>query len=211
MAKNSKTRTISRRKLAGQQTQQKGIPLTTWVIGGGVALVLLVAGLFYLGLQNQGAPTGNIEGLVTLPDPGRGHVDGDIGYGEPVPAGGPHNPNWLNCGIYEEPVRAENAIHSMEHGAVWLTYSPGLPTDQVEILRDIVRNERSRLGTALIVLSPQPDLPAPIVAAAWRVRLELEDPLDERLQLFLTRYQNGPFTPERGADCTFSGIGEPSG
>ena len=209
MAKNQTARTISRRKLARQQTQQKGIPLSAWVAGGGVALVLLVAVLFYLGLQSQNIGAGNIEGLVTIADPGRGHVEGDVGYGEPIPAGGPHNPTYLNCGIYDEPVRPENAVHSMEHGAVWLAYQPDLPAAQVETLRNIVRNERSRQGEALIVLSPQPDLPTPIVAAAWRVRLELEGPLDERLELFLARYQRGPFTPEIGATCTFGGVGEP--
>lgn len=206
MAKNPKARTISRRKLARQETQQKGIPLTTWVIGGGVALVLLVAVLFYLGLQNQGAPTGNIEGLVILPSPDRTHVDGDIDYGEPVPAGGPHNPNWLTCGIYDQPVQAENVVHSLEHGAVWLAYQPDLPTDQVDILRNIVKNEQTRRGEPLIVMSPQSDLDSPIVLAAWRVRLELENPLDERLQLFLDRYQRGPYTPEPNASCAFGGI-----
>lgn len=209
MANKQKAQRISRRKLARQQTQQTGIPLWGWVAGGGVVLVLLVAGLFYLGFQGQTGPTGDIEGLVVLSNPSRDHVNGDIDYGEPVPAGGPHNPSWLNCGIYDEPVQAENAVHSMEHGAVWLAYQPDLPADQVEILRNTVRNQRSRLGEALIILSPQPDLPTPIVAAAWRVRLELENPLDERLQLFLSRYQRGPFTPEMGADCTFGGVGEP--
>ena len=204
--KKQKAQTISKRKLARQQTQQKGISLTTWVVGGGVALVILVAGLFYLGLQSRSATTGNIEGLVIVPDPGRSHVDGDIGYGEPVPAGGPHNPNWLTCGIYDQPVRAENVVHSMEHGAVWLAYQPELPADQVEILRNIVNNEQARRGEPLIVMSPQPGLNSPIVLAAWRARLELEDPLDERLQLFLTRYQRGPFTPEPGASCAFGGI-----
>jgi len=209
MAKNQNARTISRRKLARQQTQQKGIPLSVWVIGGGVVLVLLVAVLFYMGLQNQGTPTGNIEGLVTLSAPSREHVSGDVNYGEPIPSGGPHNPEWLNCGIYNEPVRPENAVHSMEHGAVWLAYQPDLPVDQVETLRNIVRNERSRLGEPLIILSPQPDLTTPIVAAAWRVRLELENAQDERLPLFLARYQRGTYTPEPNANCTFGGVGEP--
>jgi hypothetical protein len=126
-----------------------------------------------------------------------------------VPVGGVHNPQWLNCGIYDEPVRRENAIHSMEHGAVWLAYRPDLPAEQVDYLRNIVRNERAELGENLILLAPLPDLDVPLVATAWRAQLKLDDVYDERLQLFLDRYQRGPYYPEPGASCTFGGIGEP--
>ena len=36
----------------------------------------------------------------------------------PPPAGGPHDPAWLDCGVYDEPVRDENAVHDLEHGTV---------------------------------------------------------------------------------------------
>lgn len=97
----------------------------------------------------------------------------------------------------------------MEHGAVWLAYRPDLPVDHVETLRDIVRQERSSRGEALIILAPQPGLEIPMVATAWRAQLELEEATDERLLAFLDRFQRGPFSPEPGATCTFGGIGEP--
>jgi hypothetical protein len=60
----------------------------------------------------------------------------------------------------------------------------------------------------LILLTPKPELETPIVASAWRVRLELDDASDERLVEFVQQYQQGPFTPEPGAACT-GGIGQP--
>jgi hypothetical protein len=170
---------------------------------------LVVVGLFYLGYQEESAASVNIEGVETFPDLGRDHQEGDLEYATLVPAGGVHNPQWLNCGIYEEPIRTENALHSMEHGAVWLAYQPELPAEQVELLREIVRDERSKRGEALVLLAPLPGLDVPLVATAWRVQLELEDPSDERLRAFLDRYQRGPYYPEPGASCTFGGIGEP--
>jgi hypothetical protein len=204
-----KSATISK-NLSRRQLEQRKNPAQLWLIGGGLVLVLLVAGLYYLGYQGQAIANSGIEDLVIFPDLGRTHVEGDIEYEQLIPAGGTHNLQWLNCGIYEEPVRVENAIHSMEHGAVWLAYQPELPEEQVEYLRNVVRQERSDRGESLILLAPQPDLAVPLVATAWRVQLELDDVFDERLQQFLDRYQRGPFYPEPGASCTFGGIGEPA-
>jgi hypothetical protein len=200
---------ISTRRISQRRIEPQRNTLNIWLIVGGVALVLLVVALFYLGYQGQTLTSSGIEGAETFPDPGRGHQDGDLQYAQLVPVGGVHNPQWLNCGIYDEPVRRENAIHSMEHGAVWLAYRPDLPAEQVDYLRNIVRNERAELGENLILLAPLPDLDVPLVATAWRAQLKLDDVYDERLQLFLDRYQRGPYYPEPGASCTFGGIGEP--
>ena len=208
MAKKRKTQAAVKRKLPKRNTSPRNkIPVWVWLAGGAVVLILAVAGLFYLGTQGQAsAALGDIEGLVIFPDPGRQHVDGDIEYDQLVPPGGTHNPAWLNCGIFDEPVRPENVLHSMEHGAVWLAYAPDLPQDQVEILRDLVRQERSRQGEPLIILAPYPGLETPLVATAWRAQLELEDASDERLQAFVDRFQRGPYTPEPGASCAFGGV-----
>lgn len=180
-----------------------------WLGVGAVALILVVVGLFYLGYQEESAASVSIEGVEILPDLGRNHQEGDLTYTTLVPASGTHNSQWLNCGIYEEPVRRENALHSMEHGAVWLAYQPELPAEQIEALRNIVREERSKRGEALVLLAPYPGLEVPLVATAWRAQIELDGPSDERLQGFLDRYQRGPYYPEPGASCTFGGIGEP--
>lgn len=208
MAKKKTLRSGFKRKTTKAPQQRPKIPSWIWLAGGGAGVVLLVVGLFYLGYQGQAIANSGIEGLVILPDPGAGHQEGDIHADDEVPAGGLHSAQWQNCGIYDEPVREENVVHSMEHGAVWIAYQPDLPADQVELLRGLVRQERSRQREPLIVLAPKPSLDVPVVATAWRVQLELEDAADERLVEFLKRYQRGPFTPEPGATCA-GGIGEP--
>ncbi len=57
------------------------------------------------------------------------HTTEPVFYGQIAPVGGDHGPVLQNCGFYEEPVRNENAVHSLEHGAVWITYRPDLPVD----------------------------------------------------------------------------------
>jgi hypothetical protein len=203
-----KKRRTFKRNIPRQQQTKAGIPLWVWVTGGAVIAVLVVIGLFYLGQQGPALATGSIEGVEVLPDPGRGHTEEDVHYEDEVPAGGAHSAAWQNCGIYAEPIEEEPAVHSLEHGAVWIAYQPDLPSDQVTALRELVRSEFSRVREPLILLTPKPELESPIVASAWRVRLELDDASDERLVEFVQEYQRGPFTPEPGAACT-GGIGEP--
>jgi hypothetical protein len=206
--KRSSRSNFQRSKATAAQSQGK-IPPWAWFAGGGVVLVLAVIGLFYLGNQGPGAISGDIDGVLVFPDPGRGHEDGDLTYAEDIPVGGIHNPQWQNCGIYDQPLRRENVIHSLEHGAVWIAYQPDLPADQVETLRTLVLQEQAGTQERWVVLSPQSDLNDPIVATAWRVQLRLDNVSDPRLAQFVRQYVKGPYYPEPGAQCTFGGIGTP--
>lgn len=133
----------------------------------------------------------------------RQHVQGNVDYPTTPPAGGDHNPVWQNCGFYEEPVAEENAVHSLEHGAVWLAYAPNLPESQQAVLRDMAARR------PYVLASPVEDLPTPIVASAWGKLLSVETTDDPALPAFLQRYLQGPQTPEPGAACS-GGVGQPS-
>ena len=68
----------------------------------------------------------NIGGLqVFEEEPKVRHVTGHVTYDHTPPAGGQHFAQWLRCDVYDAPVPNEFAVHSEEHGAVWLTYQPG--------------------------------------------------------------------------------------
>jgi hypothetical protein len=142
------------------------------------------------------APAADNGGIQTFTNLSRDHVDGPVTYPQVPPVGGPHNPVWMNCGIYDKPIPNENAVHSLEHGAVWITYLPDLPEAAVEQLRGLVRGHDHAL------LSPYPGLPAPVVASAWGVQLRATGADDPRLAKFVATYENGPQTPEPGAVCS---------
>ena len=135
--------------------------------------------------------------------PANVHTEGNVDYAQSPPVGGEHNPIWQNCGFYAEPIRDEYAVHSLEHGAVWITYSPDLPQDEVERLRDLAQSQ------TYILVSPYPGLNYPVVASAWGKQLSLESAEDPGLERFINAYQQGPQTPEPGAACT-GGSGEPT-
>ncbi len=139
------------------------------------------------------APT--IEGVEYFPGLDALHEDGIVEYEQNPPVGGPHNPRWQTCGVYDAPLKTEHAVHSLEHGAVWITYQPDLPAEEVEALANITRRGTHRL------LSPFPGIDSPIILSAWGYQLRLESSDDPRLLEFLQEYEQGPTTPELGATC----------
>ncbi|WP_245193204.1 DUF3105 domain-containing protein [Amycolatopsis alba] len=151
-------------------------------------------------LTEQSEP--GIAGVERFAIRERGHTTEPVAYDRIPPAGGPHDPVLQNCGVYAEPLRNENVVHSLEHGAVWLTYRPDLPAGQVDLLRRLVKGKHHTL------LSPYPGLPATVVATAWGRRLALDDPADPRIVRFLDFYRAGPQTVEKGAPCD-GGTGNP--
>ena len=174
-----------------------------------LVLVLLLAGSGCGGegedtaQQQQETPETAPEGVEGFQSLGREHMDGVITYSLAPPVGGAHSPLWQNCGFYERRVRDEYAVHSMEHGAVWITYAPDLPQEQKDALRELAS------GQPYVLASPYPELPAPVVALAWGYRLLLEGTDDPRLQQFVDTFQQGPQTPEPNEPCATGGIGEP--
>jgi len=135
-----------------------------------------------------------IAGVQTYVNP-TGHVTGPVAYPQTPPAGGEHNPVWLNCGSYSEPVPNEYGVHALEHGAVWVTYDPALGPDELDALR-------MHLPSTYVILSPFSGLPAPIVLSAWNKQLVVDSADDERIPMFLEEYWRSQFVPEPGALCS---------
>lgn len=189
--------------------RRRGERRRAYLVAGGVGLVVIaiVVGTI-VGLRGLKADEhtetasggGDIEGLQEFEVSSRNHVEEDVDYPQSPPVGGDHNPRWLNCGTYDEEVPPTSAVHSMEHGAVWLTYQPDIDADQTDVLDGIVDAHDYAL------VSPYADQDSPIVASAWGVQLSLDDAKDDRLEDFLTTYLQGKQTPEPGAPCT-GGIG----
>ena len=101
-------------------------------------------------------------------------------------------------------MRDENAVHSLEHGAVWITYQPDLPQEQIGKLRDLAQSNR------FVLISPYPALPAPVVASAWGKQLRLQSAEDPDLKRFVRFYSQGPqVSVEPGHSSCRGGKGNP--
>jgi hypothetical protein len=141
------------------------------------AVVLLVVAFFA-----QSAVTGD-------------HTMGSVTYAQIPPNSGSHSPVWQRCGFYSEPVGNEHAVHSLEHGAIWIAYQPTLPETQIELLRAQAQSQDD------VLVSPYPDLPAPVVVSAWGRQVPLDAVDDTRLEQALRDIRNGPAAPEPGGGC----------
>lgn len=185
-----------------QLAQRRRSKLVWWVVGStaGIAVIALIVASFLFTPRpvtfDRGDSDGSaIEGIETFTNTAN-HVEGEVDYAQSPPAGGDHNAVWLNCGIYSEAVPNINAVHSLEHGAVWITYDPA------QVDADGVSELRSQLPSSYVILSPYDGLPAPVVASAWNAQVQLDSPTDPRLTEFLESYWRSTNAPEPNAACT---------
>lgn len=174
------------------------------ILIGVVALIGVALAVRAVNRTASNAPIAEVK--VSLSVLARDHRDGPLTYPEQPPVGGVHNGAWINCGIYKQQVAAESAVHSLEHGAVWISYNPNLIEAEIITLREAVRDH----PYTLLAPARYGALSAPVVAVAWGTRLNLPSASDPRLVRFIARYANGPQSPEPGAACT-GGIGTPNG
>ena len=164
-----------------------------------VVLVLIPFALVACGSDSNSSSTtqapGEPEGTQTYTDLTRKHVDTPVDYPQTPPVGGNHSPVWQNCQYYDTSIPNERGVHSLEHGAVWITYSPDTSQADRDVLKAIGEQGDH------ILISQYEGLPSPIVATAWGKQLLLQSVSDPRLQQFVDVFQNGPQTPEPGVTC----------
>ncbi|GGK76709.1 DUF3105 domain-containing protein [Streptomyces flaveus] len=126
------------------------------------------------------------------------HVQGTVDYPMKPPVGGDHNQAWMTCDgtVYTKPIGNENAVHSLEHGAVWITYNDKAADADIKTLGDKVSS------TPYTLMSPSKDQSGTITLSAWGTQLSVDKASDPRVEQFLSKYVQGSQTPEPGAACT---------
>jgi hypothetical protein len=169
-------------------------------IGLGLIAVLILGGIGWgaWNAYDDWRSEQDLEGVVDYEYAGGQHVaEGEtVAYTESPPVGGAHDNAWQNCGYYDGQIRNENAVHSLEHGAVWITYRPDISDADKEKLREKAEDE------AYVLVSAYPGLQAPVVASSWGHQIVLDGVDDDRLDTFIRVYLQGPDTPEKGASCS---------
>ncbi|MCW2797783.1 DUF3105 domain-containing protein [Nocardioides sp.] len=188
----------------GPPAQDERNPAPLVIAGIAAVLVIALAIGVPIALRSDPEPAGpaNLDAVKVYGDLGNAHTIEDVDYPQVPPVGGPHDPVWLDCGTYTEPVRDENAVHDLEHGGIWLTYGAAVDEDDVTAMA-------AKLGHNSIV-SPYDGLPSPVVVTVWGRQLELDGADDPRLGLFLAAYGDGHTAPEPFASCA-GGTQDPGG
>jgi hypothetical protein len=191
----------------GRSTAPVKKPFPLGFVVGATTLVLALAAILYYAAQHQGLgdkssltyARSQISGLINRSGLSRGHTDNPVSYPDQKqvpPVGGEHNGNAESCQVYTQPIANEHAVHSLEHGAVWVTYNPDtLPAADVAKLKALVNGDPYRM------MSPYPGLKSPISLQAWGEQLFVDKVTDSRIQRFLDLFTSGPQSPERGSAC----------
>ena len=190
------------RKIVNQRQTPWGLIAVT------AAVVILAIGVIgYAVSRNSSKNSGSQSAASTINIPGiqhyanltRQHVTGTVNYPQSPPVGGNHSPVWADCTgtVYPSQIANENAVHTLEHGAVWITYKPGLAATDVEVLSKLVA------GNQYTLLTPYAGLKSNISLQAWGYQLFVDSASDPRISQFIKDLKlNQTNTPELGASCS---------
>jgi hypothetical protein len=202
-------------------TQREGLP---WLTISAVAVIVALAAVIFVVVfnarQDKNAAAAAVAAFVpsaSNPDPSTTIKDIYVGttdqykvglhieeptrvaYDRYPPVGGPHDAVWAACNgvVYTVAVRNENMVHTLEHGAIWITYNPDtIAAGDLDLLKARVE------GKQYITLSPYPALSTKISLQSWGHQLMLDSAGDERINQFITALQrNTNTTPEVNGTC----------
>jgi hypothetical protein len=180
------------------------------LIAGAIAVVVFAAAVItYAVVKVNHANADRITSPDQIPGvqtfhyaAGQQHVQTPVDYTESPPVGGPHDPYWADCTgtVYTVDIRHENAVHSLEHGAVWITYNPErLGQGDVDKLATLVDGQSGRM------LSPYAGLDSAVSVQSWNHQLKVDSTGDKRIAQFADLMTfNGDVQghyPEIGASC----------
>jgi hypothetical protein len=111
--------------------------------------------------------------------------DEDVEYTSDPPTSGPHQPSPAFEGVVDEPLSRPVQVGVLERGDVLVQHDP-----------DLSRGERSALEELAgdgVVVAPNPDLPAPVVATAWLFKRTCDDVDVDAIEAFIAeRKGKGP-------------------
>ncbi|MFB7932045.1 MULTISPECIES: DUF3105 domain-containing protein [Streptomyces] len=174
------------------------------LVGGGVVLVRSQSGD---GGSDTAASDSSAKGKFVTGEDGvktwegklaRNHVTKDVKYASEPPVGGDHNQAWMNCNgdVYTKQLDNTNAVHSLEHGAVWVTYNADAKKADIDALAAKVKK------TPYTLMSPMDDQKDPIMLSAWGHQRTVKGASDPDVDKFFEKFVQGEQTPEPGAACT---------
>lgn len=122
-------------------------------------------------------------------------------YPQSPPVGGTHSPAWLKCQVYTADLPEENAVHSLEHGGVWITYRTDLAPAAIASLE-----QKVILNKEFVMVSPYVGQTAPVVVTTWGLQLTATGADDPHIDDFIRTYAGGEQGGEKGVGCASTGV-----
>lgn len=128
---------------------------------------------------------GAVEREYTLAKPVHVANCTPIEYGSNPPSSGTHYETWSAFREYETPIQRGFAVHSMEHGAVVVSYNCADCEGEVAAARDLILElgldplccsdaARCSAPVSRLILMPDPELDVRFAAASWGFTLKAD-------------------------------------
>ncbi len=134
---------------------------------------------------------------IPVSEIGASHVDPPVSFDRSPSIGGDHYPFWQNCGFYNVELIEGAATHTMEHGAVWITYNESTTSSD-----DLATLEQLTKDNAKLLISPYPH-DEPLVLSAWGVQQRDITSIDAtEVGAFIETWIDNPELAEAGVRCT---------
>lgn len=151
-----------------------------------------------------GSACGAVERAYTLAEPEHVANCTPIKYGSNPPSSGTHYGTWAAFREYETPIERGFAVHSMEHGAVIISYNCEDCAGEVAAAKDLI----FELGpdplccspaggcptpVSRLILMPDPELDVRFAAASWGFTLKADCFEPEAFRAFVEAHRGqGP-------------------
>lgn len=166
-------------------------------IGLGVVTIAIVVGAaFFMGGQDKKQQEKIQKPLMgeKIPDMGQIHVkqgESHVAYNSNPPTSGPHTDDGVaGAGIHEKQVADELLVHSLEHGAVIVSYKADLPQNQVEKIKNAFNGASGKK-----IMVPRKNLDVPVALTSWNYLLKLKTIDERQIQAFIET--NNDRAPEK--------------
>jgi len=108
----------------------------------------------------------------------------NVSYQTNPPTSGSHLGRAENWGVYDQEIDDLMAVHSLEHGGIWISYRD-ISDDEIAILETIGR--QNSLST---VVSPRSGNDDKVVVASWGKMMRLESVDPALIQKYIDTYKN---------------------
>jgi len=129
----------------------------------------------------------SLEGKVEeFPIEGRDHVPAgtDVEYKTNPPTSGSHLAEAEKWGIFSNEIDDMAAVHSMEHGGIWISYKD-ITQEEISSLEEV-----SKQNSQSTVVSPRSGNDGKIVIASWGKMVKLETAEKALIQKYIDTYKN---------------------
>lgn len=161
---------------------------------GLLALILVVAGYIQITKKSpeeiefeQDIEETSLEGKVEeFPIEGRDHVsaDAEVVYKTNPPTSGSHFAQAKEWGIYDEAIDDKAAVHSLEHGGIWISYKD-LNEEDVKMLEELGKS-----NSQSVLVSPRSANEDNIAVASWGRMMRLGSVDRALIQKYIDTYKN---------------------